>query len=218
MTETLTTGNYPGYDVLAKRDTVSWNDRTRAVIDARLAVEDRPSFFNETEWRALKAVCDRVMPQPPDRPPVPVAAYVDRSLAKGMRKGFRLKDMPHPAEAWQCGLAALDEVAAREAGRPFAALPAADQDALLVRMKDGQLEADALRGMPAKTFWSSHVIHDVTAAYYAHPTAWSEMGWGGPASPRGYVRLDNNRRDPWEPVEAVRGQEAKAERENKRVI
>jgi len=25
-------------------------------------------------------------------------------------------------------------------------------------------------------------------AYYMQPTAWSEIGWGGPASPRGYVR------------------------------
>jgi hypothetical protein len=38
-------------------------------------------------------------------------------------------------------------------------------------------------------------------AYYAHPTAWSEIGWGGPASPRGYVRLDFNERDPWEAAE-----------------
>ena len=28
---------YPGYDVLTKRDTPSWNEQTRAVIDARLA-------------------------------------------------------------------------------------------------------------------------------------------------------------------------------------
>ena len=35
-------------------------------------------------------------------------------------------------------------------------------------------------------------------AYYAHPSAWNEIGFGGPASPRGYVRMDFNRRDPWE--------------------
>jgi hypothetical protein len=49
------------------------------------------------------------------------------------------------------------------------------------------------------------VLHDVINAYYAHPTAWSEIGFGGPASPRGYVRLDAGRRDPWEAAEAPSG-------------
>jgi hypothetical protein len=149
---------------------------------------------------------------------VPLAAYVDRQLASGKLKGFRFKDMPQPVDAWKRGLAALDEAATRDKGQPFAALDATTQDALLARVKDGTLEAEAFQGMPAATFWSQHVIHDIVGAYYAHPTAWNEIGWAGPASPRGYVRLDNDRRDPWEPVEAQPGQEAKAERENKRVI
>jgi hypothetical protein len=37
--------------------------------------------------------------------------------------------------------------------------------------------------------------------YYAHPQAWDEIGFGGPASPRGYVRMGFNRYDPWEAVE-----------------
>ena len=72
--------------------------------------------------------------------------------------------------------------------------------------------------MPPQTFWTSHVIHDVVGAYYAHPAAWSEIGWGGPASPRGYVRLRSesprlrgSRRRP------SPGDEAEAARENERV-
>jgi hypothetical protein len=58
---------------------------------------------------------------------------------------------------------------------------------------------------------------DIVLAYYAHPTAWSEIGWGGPASPRGYVRLDFNERDPWEAAEADNGHEAQAHRINSHV-
>ena len=39
------------------------------------------------------------------------------------------------------------------------------------------------------------------AAITRIPIAWNEIGFGGPASPRGYVRMDFNRRDPWEAVE-----------------
>ena len=214
----VTTGRYPGYDVLAKRDTPSWNDATRQVLDARVATENRPRFFDETEWMTLRAVCDRVTPQPDGRSHVPVAALVDRQMLQGKLKGYRLADMPQPAEAWKRALAALEEVAMRDRRRPFAQLTVADQDTILEQMRSGAMEAEALRGMPPKTFWTSHVDHDVIASYYAHPEAWSQMGWGGPASPRGYVRLDLESRDPWEPEEAKPGQEAKALRVNHRVI
>lgn len=218
MTDPVTLGRYPGYDVLNKRDTPSWNDITRDVIDRRLAVEDHPTFLDAAEWTTLQALCHRIMPQPGGRPAVPLAAYIDRQLASGKLKGFRFKDMPQPSDAWKRGLAALDEAAQRDHGHPFAQLVAADQDALLTQVQRGTLHAEALRGMPPDSFWSQHVMHDVVSAYYAHPTSWNEIGWAGPASPRGYVRLDNGSRDPWEPAEAVPGQEAKAERENKRVI
>lgn len=217
MTERLTRGRYPGYDVTAKRDTLSWNDKTREVIDARLAVEARPLFLSDTEWRALVALCERVMPQPEGRLGVPLAAYIDRQLLAGKTKGYRLADMPQPAEAWKRALAALDEVAGREQSRPFSQLTQSDQDAMLRRLSDGSFEAAALQGMPPASFWTSHVIHDVVGAYYAHPESWNEIGWAGPASPRGYVRLDLDRRDSWEPEEATPGSEDNARRENARV-
>ncbi len=217
MTERLTSGRYPGYDVLSKRDSTSWNDKTREVIDARVSVTCRPAFLSADEWRTLEALCDRVMPQPQDRPRVPLAAYVDRQLIAGKAKGYRFANMPQPAEAWKRGLAALDEVARREHGRPFAHLTQGDQDALLRQMAEGALQAASLGAMPSKTFWASHVIHDVIGAYYAHPEAWNEIGWAGPASPRGYVRLGLDRRDAWEPDEAGRGDEEKAMQRNRRV-
>jgi hypothetical protein len=216
MTERLSRGRYPGYDVRSKRDTLSWNDKTREVIDARLAVSSRPRFFSADEWRTLAALCDRVMPQPEGRARVPLEAYVDRDLSAGKTKGYRLANMPQPTEAWRRGLAALDEVALRERGRAFAHLTQRDQDMILRQLAQGCFEAAALQGMPAEAFWTSHVIHDVLGAYYAHPEAWNEMGWAGPASPRGYVRLGLNRRDAWEPEEAA-PEEPRAVGENERV-
>ena len=217
MTEHFGGGRYPGYDVLSKRDGPSWNDKTREVIDARLATEPRPEFFSDDEWKTLVALCDRVMPQPQARRQAPLAAYVDRQLRQGKKKGYRFAGMPQPGEAWKRALAALDEVAQRSHGRGFALLTESNQNAMLARVAEGSFEAEAMRGMPSKTFWTSHVIHDVVGAYYAHPSAWSEIGWGGPASPRGYVRLDLDERDAWEPEEAAPGREERAARENERV-
>jgi hypothetical protein len=66
-------------------------------------------------------------------------------------------------------------------------------------------------------FFDHRVIPDITHAYYAHPVAWNEIGFGGPAGPRGYVRMALDRRDPWEAAEAASGEEAAARRKNDRV-
>jgi hypothetical protein len=36
------------------------------------------------------------------------------------------------------------------------------------------------------------------AAFYSHPWAWNEIGFGGPAYPRGYARLGVGQRETWE--------------------
>jgi hypothetical protein len=35
-------------------------------------------------------------------------------------------------------------------------------------------------------------------AYYAHPWTWDEIGFGGPAYPRAYTRLERGEPEPWE--------------------
>lgn len=42
------------------------------------------------------------------------------------------------------------------------------------------------------------VLPAIVSIYYVHPAGQSEIGYGGPASPRGYVRLEGNRFDGWE--------------------
>ncbi|WP_428488225.1 gluconate 2-dehydrogenase subunit 3 family protein [Rhodopila sp.] len=214
----MTDARYPGYDVLSKRDTPSWNEQTRRAIDRRLNVPDGPRFFTADEWRTLEALCRRMMPQPADRPAVPLPAYVDEKVWIGREDGYRHAGMPLQGEAWKRGLAALDDEAKRaHDGRRFHEIGSADQDALLKSMQEGALSGPAWGGMPSKLFFKERVVHDVINAYYAHPIAWNEIGWGGPASPRGYVRMGFDRHDPWEAAEAKPGEEAKALRENRRV-
>ncbi len=74
------------------------------------------------------------------------------------------------------------------------------------------------REIDARRFFERRVIVDVPALFYGLPQAWDEIGFGGPASPRGYVRLDGDRRDPWEAAEWRRGDDGAAERENRHVV
>ncbi len=207
---------YPGYDVLDKRDSPSWDAVTREVIARRLAVPREPRFFDAAEWQTLDALCDRILPQPTHRPKVPLPAYVDAKITERHLDGYRYATLPPQGEAWKRGLTALDREAADAHGAPFHALLPDRQDALVKLMQEGKLTSDAWGGMPPKDFFEHRVIADITHAYYAHPISWNELGFGGPASPRGYVRMGLDRRDPWEAAEAKPGHEAQARRENTR--
>jgi len=197
------TERFPGYDVMAKRHTPSWNEVTRRVIDQRLAMAREPAFFNPDEWPTLNAVAARIVPQPGSRPPVPLAAMVDEKMAHDRTDGYRNARLPKMQEAWRRGLHALDVDARAQYGARFHRLGRAEQDALLTAMQRGELTGPAWQDMSCRQFFQERVLHDIVCAYYAHPTSWNEIGFGGPASPRGYVRMGLNKRDPWEAAEST---------------
>lgn len=189
---------YPGYDVLDTWDSPSWNDATRDVVARRLREVPERRFLPEDLYATLEAVVARLLPQP-DRPddPVPIAPWLDHRLDTDGGEGFRKASAPPQREGWPQGLRALDAEARAQHGAPFTALDAEQQDALLNRVQRGDVSADVWGDLPVDLFFSD-VLAAAVGVYYAHPAAWSEIGFGGPASPRGYVRLGADQRDPWE--------------------
>jgi hypothetical protein len=194
---------YPGYDVLSKRNGPSWNEQTRRVIARRLSIDRGPIFFSTEEFETVNAIAARIVPQPATRPAIPVASLVDRKLHKGISDGYRVPGMPREGEAWRLGLRALDAEAEAAHGARFHMIAESAQQSLLQQMQRGELHRPEWGSMRPADFFKRRMARDVVLAYYAHPTAWSEIGWGGPASPRGYVRLDFDERDPWEAAEAT---------------
>jgi hypothetical protein len=208
---------YPGYDVLSKRFGPSWNEQTRKVVAQRLSIDAKPQFFTVEEFQTVTAIADRIVPQPTMRARVPVAALVDHKLYRGISDGYRLAGMPREGEAWRLGLRALDAEATTAHGESFHRLPESSQQSLLQRMELGELNAPEWGSMHPSDFFKKRMARDIVLAYYAHPAAWSEIGWGGPASPRGYVRLGFDERDPWEAAECRDGDEASVRRINRHV-
>ncbi|MET4292384.1 hypothetical protein ABIB06_002137 [Bradyrhizobium sp. LB8.2] len=208
---------YPGYDVMKKRFTPSWNEQTRRVIERRLAVRDEPRFFTPSEFETVCAIAARIVPQQHNPEVIPVAALVDHKLHQGVSDGYRLASMPREGEAWRIGLAAIDAESGTAHGARFAALSPDQQDRVLARVQGGSAGAAEWGTMSPSDFFKKRMARDLVLAYYSHPAAWSEIGWGGPASPRGYVRLDFNDRDPWEAAEAKVEDDVSARRMNRHV-
>lgn len=217
MDNTTADDRYPGYNVLDKRFSQSWDAVTRRVIDQRMSVPREPRFFSAEEWLTLDALCKRIVPQPARPDCVPLAAMLDATLHANQTQGFRIDPLPYDRPAWKQGLAALNASAESITGAAFHLLDAAGQDALLTRAQNGDMHHPAWDPMSAELFFSKRILVDIPAMYYAHPTAWNEIGFGGPASPRGYVRMELNRRDPWEAIEAYGGKDRRVGEENRHV-
>jgi hypothetical protein len=204
MTEQRFETLYPDYDVLEKWDTPSWNEQTRAVITKRLHQVPSREFFTELQYRTLEAVCDRVIPQPERsaQEKVPIAPWLDAKLKNNETNGTRYLPMPPQPECWRQGMNAIEAEAKLRFNRSFHALDPAEQDMLLRALDKGEAQAPGWGSQfPSQRFMRSVLLRDIVEIYYAHPSAWSEIGFGGPASPRGYLRLGTNRRDSWEAEE-----------------
>lgn len=193
-------GYYPGFSTLAQQK--FWDAATRKKVLERVAHPPAIRFFTPTEVTLMEAMAAHLLPQH-DRAPhrrIPIVPWIDERLFRRRTPGYRFEEMPPDEEAYRLGLTAIEAMAQAAHGRAFLELSWAHQDKLLKSIHDGQPMpgADEIwRRMPHHRYWAL-VLQDCIEAYYAHPWAWDEIGFGGPAYPRAYMRLENGEPEPWE--------------------
>lgn len=185
---------FPGYDVLATIDT--WDAVTAGVVLARLGPPPPIRFFTPAEQAVGAALFDQLLDQRGE-PRVPVLELVDARLAEHITDGWRYADMPEDGDAFRLTFAALDADARELADRPFHELGWDAQADLVQRIQDRNDNEEQWHDLPAKHVWSLWTRY-ACAAFYSHPWAWNEIGFGGPAYPRGYKNLGLDAREPWE--------------------
>ncbi len=179
-------GRYPDYDVLANAE--NWDEATRAVIRARLGDPPPMRFFTESEQPTLRALCDVATAQDGE-PRVPVAEMIDEKLAAGRLDGFRYADMPADPDTWRLVLRGLDESArARTGANSFAACATQEQEAIFGAFAAASLDGGVWDQITVSRAFSV-CMRAILSAFYSHPWAWNEIGYGGPAYPQGYMRM-----------------------------
>ena len=192
-------GRYPDFDCLEQAE--HWDALTRDVVLARVTEVPRLRFFTESEARTLGAFCDAVLAQDSE-PRIPVLAFVDQKFAEGRLDGFRFDGMPDDPETWRLVARGLDDAAGAFGAPSFAAAPLERQNEVMDAFAEGELSEGVWDKLQPARAWSV-VMRSVLAAFYSHPWAWNEIGFGGPAYPRGYARLGPGLSESWEGGEAL---------------
>ncbi len=195
-------GYYPGFSTLAQQK--FWDAKTREVVLDRVINVPEIRFFSRQEARLLKAVCDRILPQD-DRDEahrIPIVPQIDKRLYENSHDGYRYEDMPPDRDAFRLGLRAIEEIALNEYRLGFLDIGPREQEVILRSLHDGKPSAghEIWKRMPVHRFWML-LVSDCADAYYSHPWAWDEIGFGGPAYPRAYMRLERGEPEPWESEE-----------------
>jgi hypothetical protein len=187
-------GRYPDYNVLDEAG--HWDEVTRRVVLER--VEEIPPirFFTASEAATLGAFCDVVTAQDGE-PRIPVLNMVDAKLFAGKLDGFRYENMPDDRETWRRVAVGLDCAARQHGEESFAGAPEQVRLAVVQAFSKGRLHGEVWDQLPPSRAWSV-VTRAVLSEFYSHPWAWNEIGFGGPAYPRGYARLGAGQRESWE--------------------
>jgi hypothetical protein len=188
-------GRFAGFDVL---DSVEqWDDVTAGTVLARLALPGELTFFTPHEVGIAAPLLDLLLAQDGE-PRVPTLALIDARLALGETDGWHYDDMPDDGRAWRESLAALDtDARAQHSGRGFAELVTSEQAAVVQGVQDLAADGAHWHDWPAGHVWSLWTRYACTA-FYSHPWAWNEIGFPGPAYPRGYLNAHVDGVEHWE--------------------
>jgi hypothetical protein len=193
-------GRYPDYDVLAQAP--HWDDVTRQLVVSRVDEVPEIRFFTHDEALTLGAFCDIVLAQ--DREPkIPVLNMVDGKLFEAKLDGYRYDNMPDDRETWRRVAAGLDAAVVQHGvSGGFHAAPSDVKHRVVGAFSEGKLHGQIWDSLPCARAWAV-VMRAVLSEFYSHPWAWNEIGFGGPAYPRGYARFGVGQREQWEGAAAT---------------
>jgi hypothetical protein len=196
-------GRYPDYDVLEQQS--HWDEVTRKVVLERVHEVPAIRFFEPREVETLSVFADLFLAQDSE-PRIPVLAFVDEKLFLGKGDGYQYFDLPEDGEVWRTVARGLDEEAGKRGADRFATLSVTRQLEVVHDFANGKLYGGAWATLNVSRAWSV-VTRDMLQQFYSHPWAWNEIGFGGPAYPRGYSRfgsphLQSAEREEWEGKEA----------------
>lgn len=187
---------YPGFDVTKEQH--EWDLHTRHVVMGRLQYQRSYNWLSEDEVAVVQAIAEILVADERESILRFMVHHLDKQMFSDIGESQREPEVPAGQQLVREALRHLDGAAKAKLQRHFLSLQPAEREALLQQMERGAI--DWLPGwqplLQRAAF--SKLATSLIKAYYAHPTIWSEIGYAGPAYPRGYLRSEFGLTDPWE--------------------
>lgn len=191
---------YQSGTVTALLNTDLVTSETRSVLKERLEREEKkePVFFDNETFITLRAVCNRLIPQPDSENLVDLAGCLDSILAEDKGNGWRYNDMPPDTEAYKGGLHGIEETSKIMFGAAFKLLDLAEQDKVLSSIQNKSAAGKTWEIIPANLFFEE-LLAQLAELYYSHPKAKEEIGEVSMADAKGWQKIGLNELEAHEP-------------------
>lgn len=187
---------YPDYDVLREKD--EWDPHTREIVQKRLGPFPEPEFLRGDEVEMVKAIAGHLVYDNREEIIAFVVHNLDQKLSSNIGESQRKPEAPREKDLIRWGLRYIENLAQTEYQSKFLELDEKKQFQIIASLQTGKApQLPEWNRVPQKELFKK-LVTTVVSAYYSHPTVWSEIGYGGPAYPRGYVRVEHGLTDPWE--------------------
>lgn len=187
---------YPSYDVLREQE--HWDEHTREIVLRRLGPFAKLKFLEEHEAALVFTIAKHIVYDQRSEILDYVVHQLDQSLTSSIGEDQRKVGIPEQRILIREGLAALDKLAKKQYGAAFLEIDIKQQYTLLQNLAKGKaMPMLVWKKIPQQELFKK-LAAEIVSAYYSHPVVWSEIGYGGPAYPRGYVRTEKGLTDPWE--------------------
>ncbi|GED71427.1 hypothetical protein BRE01_51290 [Brevibacillus reuszeri] len=187
---------YPAYDVWEQHQ--EWDDHTQKIVGKRRTPHVTHQFFTETEALLLQTVVSVLVDDHRLEVLTFVTQHLDDSAASPIGESQRKVGVPPKKELYRLGLAGVEAESHSMYKVSFVALKPEEQERVLQAVESGNTQNGQAWSEVAPADFFKKLLHDTVGAYYSHPLVWSDIGYGGPAYPRGYVRVEKGLTDPWE--------------------
>ncbi len=188
--------HYPSYNVLDQME--QWDSHTKEIVRRRLGDFPPLAFLSEREAGYIAIIARHIIYDNRDDIISWIVRHFDEKLSSDIGENQRKVGTPPEKKLIRDGLNALDHLSQVSYKRNFADLDDEKQFAMLADLQQGKAAAiPEWSYIPQKELFKK-LASEIVAAYYSHPTVWSEIGYGGPVYPNVYVRVELGLTDPWE--------------------
>ncbi|MDD9270530.1 gluconate 2-dehydrogenase subunit 3 family protein [Paenibacillus sp. GCM10023248] len=189
-------GHYPSFDVMDEQD--AWDDHTQSIVTSRLNSEITFHFLTEPETKLLRRICSILVNDQRADVLDYILVHIDQTLHQSPGESQRKVGVPHASELVRSGLGAIEQGARLTYDAAYTELDTQEQIQYLQSISASMAEPQHIWSpIPQKELFKK-LMNLTIESYCSHPNVWSEIGYAGPAYPRGYVRTEIGQLDPWE--------------------
>jgi hypothetical protein len=187
---------YPSFNVLDEKN--EWDDHTQQIVTSRTQPIADYQFLNEQEVGILSCLCSLLVNDDSPDTLEFVIGHFDQTLYSSPGEGQRKVGVLAAPELIRKGLKAIEQSSQQKYFVPFTKLSTERQNQMIHDISAARAEpTEVWNGMLQQALFEK-LMRLTVEAYCSHPRVWSEIGYAGPAYPRGYVRTQLGQLDPWE--------------------